>query len=270
MELEGTNALVTGGGRGIGKAVVAELLRRDVTVTVLELEPEHVAAAESELDELSEGGARLAFQLGSVTLADDVDAAFALAAERFGPVGMLVNNAGTAALSPVVETTEESWDLIVDTCLKGTFLCTRAYARAAIAAGVGGAIVNISSLNAIAATDGLGHYCAAKAGVSQFTKVCAGEFGRYGIRVNAIAPGTTRTPLGEGFTVGRMGDEFLARTLIGRSPRHGEAQDIADVTAFLLSGLAARITGVTVPVDGGGHVRGLFSYWDVAKEEGLV
>ncbi|MBA3347197.1 MAG: SDR family oxidoreductase [Actinobacteria bacterium] len=270
MELEGSNALITGGGRGIGKAVAAELLRRGATVTVLEIEKEHITVAQEELAELSASGERLAFHLGSVTSADDVDAAFGLAADRFGPVGLLVNNAGTAALAPVVEMTEESWDLIVDTCLKGTFLCTRAYARAAIAADLGGAVVNISSLNAIAATDGLGHYCAAKAGVSQFTKVCAGELGRHDIRVNAIAPGTTRTPLGEGFTVGRMGEEFLARTLVGRTPRHGEAQDIADVTAFLLSDLAARITGVTIPVDGGGHVRGLFSYWDVAKEEGLV
>lgn len=270
MELVGRNALVTGGGRGIGKAITADLLRRGATVTVLEIEPAHAAAAQDELAEASDGGARLAFSVGSVAEAADVEAAFALAHERFGPVEMLVNNAGTAAMAPVVDMTEEEWDGIVDTCMKGTFLCTRAYARQAIDAGVEGAIVNISSLNAIDATDGLGHYCAAKAGVSQFTKVCAGELGRHGIRVNAIAPGTTRTPLSEGFTIGRMGEEFLARVVIGKEPRHGEPQDIADAAAFLLSDLSGRITGVTIPVDGGTHVRGLFSYWDVAVQEGLV
>ncbi|MEI7626283.1 MAG: SDR family NAD(P)-dependent oxidoreductase [Actinomycetota bacterium] len=270
MELVGKNALVTGGGRGIGKAITAELLGLGANVTVLEIEPSHIQAAEAELAPLSSGGDRLAFSLGSVSSAADVDAAFALAKERFGTVHMLVNNAGTAAMSPVVDMTEEDWDLIVDTCMKGTFLCTRAYARQAIDNGEGGAIVNISSLNAIAATDGLGHYCAAKAGVSQFTKVCAGELGRFEIRVNAIAPGTTRTPLSEGFTVGRMGDEFLNRVVIGKEPQHTEPQDIANVAIFLLSDLASRITGLTIPVDGGNHVRGLFSYWDVAVEEGIV
>lgn len=270
MQLVGTHALVTGGGRGIGKAITAELLDRGANVTVLEIEPAHVEAARAELDAGSGGGERLAFSTGSVTSAADVDAAFALGRERFGHVEMLVNNAGTAAMAPVVDMSEEDWDLIVDTCMKGTFLCTRAYARQAIGEIAAGAIVNISSLNAIAATDGLGHYCAAKAGVSQFTKVCAGELGRHDIRVNAIAPGTTRTPLSEGFTIGRMGEEFLARVVIGAQPRHTEPQDIANVAAFLLSDLSSRITGLTIPVDGGNHVRGLFSYWDVAVEEGIV
>jgi 3-oxoacyl-[acyl-carrier protein] reductase len=270
MELVGSTAIVTGGGRGIGKAITAELLGRGANVVVLEIEPDHIAAASAELGESTGAGDRLAFSHGSVTRADDIDAAFALAEERFGPVGMLVNNAGDASMALVVDTTEEEWDHIVDTCLKGTFLCTKAFARRAIDAGIEGAIVNISSLNAVAATDGLGHYCAAKAGITQFTKVCAGEMGRFGIRVNAIAPGTTRTPLSEGFTVGRMGDEFLSHTPLGREPRHGEPEDIALVAAFLLSNLSRRVTGHMIPVDGGNHVRGLFSYWDVAVEEGIV
>jgi NAD(P)-dependent dehydrogenase (short-subunit alcohol dehydrogenase family) len=268
MELTGSVAVVTGGGRGIGKAITAELLRRGAAVVALEIEPSHAAQADDELGAMADG--RLAFQLGSVVDADAVGAAFDLAEERFGPVGMLVNNAGTAAMAPIVEMTEEDWDLIVDTCMKGTFLCTKEFGRRAIATGHGGAIVNISSLNAIAATDGLGHYCAAKAGVAQFTKVAAGELGRYGIRVNAIAPGTTETPLSEGFTIGGMGDEFLAHTPLGPEPRHGLPQDIADVAAFLLSDLSGRVTGHMIPVDGGNHVRGLFSYWDVAVREGIV
>lgn len=270
MQLVGQNALVTGGGRGIGKAITAALLERGARVTVLEIEPAHAQQAQDELHEASGAGARLAFSIGDVRKADDVDAAFALAQERFGGVQLLVNNAGTADMAPIRDMSEEQWDTIVDTCMKGTFLCTRAYARQAVEAGGGGAIVNISSLNAIATTDGLGHYCAAKAGVSAFTKVTAGELGRYDIRVNAIAPGTTRTPLSEGFTVGRMGEAFLERTVLGAVPRHGEPEDIADVAMFLLSDLSSRVTGLTIPVDGGNHLRGLFSYWDVAVEEGIV
>lgn len=265
MELSGRTALVTGAGSGIGKAIAGALLERGANVLGLEIEPANIAAADAELA----GGDRLVWYEGSVAVAADVSAAFELAEDTFGTVHHLVNNAGTAALALVVDTTEEDWDSIVDTLLKGAFLCTRAFARQAIDAGEGGTIVNISSLNAIAATDGLGHYCAAKAGVMQFTKVCAGELGRHGIRANSIGPGTVDTPLGAGFTIGQIGQEFLDRTLVS-PPRHQTASDIADIALFLMSPAAQRITGHFIPVDGGQHVRGLHSYWDVAEAQGLV
>ncbi|MGD9988510.1 SDR family NAD(P)-dependent oxidoreductase [Pseudonocardia sp.] len=261
----GRTALVTGGGSGIGKAITAALLDKGTNVVVLEISPENAEAAAAELA----GGDRLTFVAGSVCVRADVEEAFRVAAERYGTVHHLVNNAGTASLSLIQDTSEEEWDLIVDTLLKGTFLCTQAFARQAVEAGAGGTIVNISSLNAVAATDGLGHYCAAKAGVMQFTQVSAGELGRHGIRVNAIGPGTVNTPLGAGFTVGRIGQEFLDRTLVS-PPRHQEASDIADVAMFLMSPAAQRVTGHFIPVDGGQHVRGLHSYWDVAEAQGLV
>jgi NAD(P)-dependent dehydrogenase (short-subunit alcohol dehydrogenase family) len=266
MDLSGHTAVVTGAGSGIGKGIAAALLAGGANVVGLEIEPANIKAAGDELA----GGDRLAWSEGSVAVAADVEAAFDLAESRFGTVEYLVNNAGTASLALIVDTSEDDWDLIVDTCLKGTFLCTRAFGRRAIAAGTGGAIVNISSLNAIAATDGLGHYCAAKAGIMNFTKVTAGELGRHGIRANAIGPGTVNTPLGAGFTVGQIGQEFLDRTLVA-PPRHQEPEDIADVALFLLAAPAsARITGHYIPVDGGQHVRGLHSYWDVAEAQGLV
>lgn len=261
----GRTAVVTGGGSGIGKATTAALLERGANVVVLEISPENIKAADAELD----GGERLAWSTGSVSVKADVEAAFQLAAARFGTVHHLVNNAGTASLSLIRDCPEDEWDLIVDTLLKGTFLCTQMFARQAIDSGEGGTIVNIASLNAIAATDGLGHYCAAKAGVMQLTKVSAGELGRYGIRVNSIGPGTVNTPLGAGFTIGQIGQEFLDRTLVS-PPRHQEATDIADVALFLMSPAAGRITGHFIPADGGQHVRGLHSYWDVAEAQGLV
>lgn len=263
-ELEGRTVVVTGGGSGIGKGIAAALLEKGANVVVLEIEPANIKSATEELG----GGDRIAWFEGSVSVAADVAAAFATAAERFGTVDHLVNNAGTASLSLVEHTSEEDWDLIVDTLLKGTFLCTRAFARQLPDDGEPRSIVNISSLNAIAATDGLGHYCAAKAGVMQFTQTCAGELGRRGVRVNAIGPGTVDTPLGAGFTVGQIGQEFLDRTLVEK--RHQDPSDIADVALFLMSRAAQRITGHFIPVDGGQHVRGLHSYWDVALEQGLV
>jgi 3-oxoacyl-[acyl-carrier protein] reductase len=217
--------------------------------------------------------------VGSVTSAQDVQAAFDRAERDLGgPVQMLVNNAGVAVLSLVADMTEEDWDHVIDVNLKGTFLCSREFSRRLIKAGgsaeqlarqrlsVGstsvGAVVNISSLNCTAATDGLGHYCAAKAAIAHFTKVCAAEWGRYGIRANAIAPGSIRTPLTEdsGLLGGDMGREFLTRTPLGRI---GETEDIAQVAAFLMSEESYWITGSTMPVDGGQHIRGLHSYWDV-------
>jgi glucose 1-dehydrogenase len=131
--------------------------------------------------------------------------------------------------------------------------------------GGGGAIVNTSSLNAEAATEGLAHYCAAKAAVSQLTKVAALELAPLGVRVNAVAPGITRTPMSEGgFLGGRMGEEFLAHTPMGR---FGEPEDIARAVTLLASEEAGWVTGVTLPVDGGGHLRGLFDYWNTMQEE---
>jgi 3-oxoacyl-[acyl-carrier protein] reductase len=262
----GKTALVTGAGSGIGKGIARALLERGVRVTSLEIAPANIASAAKELGHEDQ----LAWHEGSVARAADVEAAFALAKERFGTVDFLVNNAGVAALSLIENMAEEEWDLIVDTCLKGTFLCTKAFARQAIAAKRGGAIVNIASLNSVAATDGLAHYCAAKAGIMQFTQVTAGELGRHGIRANSIGPGTVNTPLGEPFTHGLIGQAFLDRTLVGPEARHQEPSDVADVTMFLLSPAAQRITGHFIPVDGGQHVRGLHSYWDVAEKQGLV
>lgn len=264
-ELAGRTVFVTGGGSGIGKAITAAVLEKGANVVVLEIEPANIKAASEELG----GGDRIVWHEGSVSVAADVDAAFALAAERFGAVDHLVNNAGTATVALVEDTTEEDWDLIVDTLLKGTFLCTRAFARQLPADGAPRSIVNISSLNAIAATDGMGSYCAAKAGVMSFTQVCAGELGRRNVRVNAIGPGLVNTPLGEGFSVGQIGQEFTDRTLVA-DKRNQEPSDIADVALFLMSPAAQRITGHFIPVDGGQHVRGLHSYWDVAFAQGLV
>jgi NAD(P)-dependent dehydrogenase (short-subunit alcohol dehydrogenase family) len=260
VELVGRTALITGAGQGIGYAIAARLMAHGANVATLEFDQANVDTVGAKLEAEAGNGTRAIAVRGDVTVAADVERAFAEARAAFGPVTLAVNNAGTASLARVENMTEEEWDRCVDVCLKGVFLVTRQFAREAIETGAGGAIVNISSQNFDSATDGLGHYCAAKAGVSQLTKVHALELARHNVRVNAIAPGITRTPLSEGgFLSGRMGEEFLAHTPLGR---FGMPDDIARVATFLLSDHAQWVTGATIPVDGGSHMRGLHNYYD--------
>lgn len=263
MGLVGDTAIVTGAAQGIGLAISRELIERGASVLLFDLNDETAQEAAAGLESELGPGKAVGFG-GSVTSATDFAAAFDLAEERFGRVGILANNAGWASMALVADLSEEDWDQCMDVCAKGTFLGIREFARRAGDEG-GGGIVNTSSLNAEAATDGLAHYCAAKAAVSQLTKVAAAELAPSGIRVNAVAPGITRTPMSEGgFLAGRMGEEFIAHTPMGR---FGEPVDIARAVAFLASDDAGWVTGVTLPVDGGGHIRGLQNYWATMQEE---
>jgi 3-oxoacyl-[acyl-carrier protein] reductase len=248
----------------MGRTISAAVLELGGNVASLEINADSIKRAVDDFD----AGDRVAFYEGSVATKADVEAAFALAAQRFGAVHHLVNCAGVAPMSRVVDTPEEEWDWVVDTCMKGPFLCTQAFARQAIKGGApeGSTIVNISSLNAVAVSDGLGPYSAAKAGVKTLSEVWAWELGNYGIRVNSIGPGTTVTPMSVGAREGKFGQSFLDKTLL-KPVRHQEASEIADVILFLMSPAAGRITGHFIPVDGGQHVQGLFSYWEVAKEQ---
>jgi 3-oxoacyl-[acyl-carrier protein] reductase len=261
MGLVGNSAIVTGGAQGIGLGISRALIERGASVLLFDLNEEAVNEAAAGL-EAELGAGKAAGFAGSVTAADDWAAAFDTAAERFGAVSILANNAGWASMALIEDLEESDWDQCMDVCAKGAFLGTKEFARRTQDGP--GAIVNTSSLNAEAATDGLAHYCAAKAAVSQLTKVAAAELAPRGIRVNAVAPGITRTPMSEGgFLAGRMGEEFIAHTPMGR---FGEPEDVAKAVAFLASDDAGWVTGVTLPVDGGGHIRGLQNYWATMQE----
>jgi glucose 1-dehydrogenase len=259
MKLGGRVALVTGAAQGIGRGITAHLAERGVRVAVLDRNRE---GAERAADELNEEGAerRAIACVGDVASPTDVSRAFDAAEAVFGPVSLLVNNAGIARLALIAECAEDEWDEMFAVHMKGTFLCTREYARRLQDAS--GAIVNISSINGEhGPTEGAAHYCAAKAAIAQFTKVAALELAPRGVRVNAVSPGATMTPLAEANA--KMRDAFLARTPLGR---FGEVQDIASVVAFLLSEDAGWITGVTLPVDGGLHMRGVHNFHAVLTE----
>jgi glucose 1-dehydrogenase len=266
MELVSNYAIVTGGARGIGRGIAEALMKEGASVAIADIDIEKATDTSQELRESYNGDA-FAIQC-DVTDSESVNETVEQTVDRFDDVGILVNNAGAAELARTWEMTESQWRKAVDICLNGPFLCTKEFLNYVLDAGHDASIVNVSSLNYVAATDGLPHYSAAKAGVSQFTKVVAAEAGRYGIRVNAVAPGSTRTPMteGNGLLEGKMGEEFVDRTPLGRI---GEPEDIAKVVTFLSSDYAQWVTGETISVDGGQHIRGLHSYWDTLDEMGL-
>ena len=262
MDFKNKNVFITGGAQGIGFAIADLFMAHGANTALFDLNGSALEKAAATLQK--KHAARALPLQGDVSLAAEVTEAGEEAVQQLGSLDVLVNNAGVAVLARTWEITEEDWDKILRVNLKGTFLCTKAVLKQMLARSQGGAIVNISSLNYAAATDGLAHYSAAKAGVVQFTKVVAAEVGPYGIRVNAVAPGSIRTPLSEaGFLSGAMGQEFLKRTPLGRI---GEPEDVARVVVFLASDYARWVTGHTIFADGGQHIRGLHSYWDTLQK----
>ncbi|WP_224373042.1 SDR family NAD(P)-dependent oxidoreductase [Hyalangium versicolor] len=262
MKLISTSAIVTGAAQGIGTGIASRLMRDGANVLIFGRTQAKVEAAAEQLNRAAEGGVRAVPFAGDVCRADDIARGLETATREFGVPGILINNAGTATLCPLIDMPEADFEHVLDVNLKGPFLFLKAFARALIAAKQPGAVVNISSLNQTAVTDGLAHYCASKAGLANLSKVAASELGRYGIRVNVVAPGVISTPLadGVGLTRGRMAEEFLAHTPLGK--KCGTAEDVAGVVSFLCSEDASWITGDTLAVDGGNHIRGLHSYWD--------
>ncbi|MFE5707908.1 SDR family NAD(P)-dependent oxidoreductase [Rhodococcus koreensis] len=267
MSLTGNIAVVTGGAAGIGYAIVEALLEQGASVMIFDLNGIVAAEAAASLSKQYKG--RVASCPGNVTSTSDLDAAFDSAEGLFGPVDVLINNAGFSTIAPLMHLTEEDWTRVLSVLTTGPFLGTKILANRAVKHGIPANVVNTSSLNYKAATNGLAHYCTAKAGVSQFTKVAASELGQYGIRVNAVAPGLVRTNLTEsaGLTTGLSGQRFLERTPLGRV---GVPRDVAKVVAFLVSSDAGWITGQTISVDGGNEIRGLHSYWDTALEQAAL
>lgn len=192
-ELDGQVVIVTGGGNGIGRAMAREIARRGGKVTVADIDPSAASAVASEIT--ADGGDAIAVT-ADVSDAAAADRMVEAAAGRYGHVDGLVNNAAIYATvavtrAPYDEITEREWDDMMRVNVKGTWLCSRAAARAMRAQGTGGAIVNVSSGTVFKGTPGLIHYVTSKAAILGFTRSLARELGPHQIRVNAIAPGAT-------------------------------------------------------------------------------
>ena len=242
--MEGRVALVTGGGRGIGRAIAVRLAQEGARVTISYRSND--AAAEETAELVRKAGAECEMFKGDVASVEDVQALIKGVGEAFGPVEILVNNAGTTRDNILMRMKDAEFDEVLETNLKGTYLCTRAALRGMIRARWG-RIVNISSVVGILGNAGQANYAASKAGMIGFTKSVAREVAGRGITVNAVAPGYVETEL-----TGEL-PEKIKKQILDQVPmgRFGEPEEIAEVVAFLAGERAAYVTGQTIAVDGG-------------------
>ncbi len=241
-------ALVTGGGRGIGRAIALALAADSRRVAVADLD-ERGAAETASL--IAATGAHAHAVRLDVTDADSVRAAVEESRAELGPIEILVNNAGWDELIPFLETDEPFWDRVIEINFKGCLRLTRDTLPAMVERGWG-RLVNIGSDAGRVGSSLESVYSGAKAGVIAFTKTIAREVARSGVTANAVCPGPTRTPLLEGMASGEGGEGLIA-SLERAVPmrRLGEPEDVAAAVAFLASESAGYITGQTLSVSGG-------------------
>lgn len=238
-------AVVTGGGGEIGRATAKRLASEGAIVAIVDLNPELAAQAAADI-----GGNSWAWQT-DVAQRDQVEAMVSEVLRRHEKIDVLCNIAGIAPPAPFLETTDENWDATIDVNLKGVFFCSQIAARAMVATGVKGNIVNMASTNGLVGEIGLVAYNASKFGVVGLTMTAAIELAPHGIRVNAVAPGMIRTKLSQAVL---DADPELARTYFqDKIPmaRFGEPDEVAAAVAFLASEDAGFITGHSLVIDGG-------------------
>jgi NAD(P)-dependent dehydrogenase (short-subunit alcohol dehydrogenase family) len=243
---DGSVAVVTGAGRGMGRAVALRLGQEGASVVVAELNPEHGLEVAGQIK--AEGGQATAV-VADVSRLLDVKGIFTAAVQAFGTVDILVNNAGIAVERPILDYTEADWDRQMGVNVKGVFFCSQAAARLMIPRRHG-KIVNFASTSAFVASS---HpeiaYDTSKGAVRQMTVAMAAELAPHGINVNAVAPGTTQTEMTKSTLATEEGLAWqLARIPMGRV---GQPADIAAVVLFLCSPEASYITGHTLVADGG-------------------
>lgn len=244
MSLEGKVALVTGAGRGIGRAIAEELANRGADVVLADRMVENAQSSAQEIAALT-GRQTLAIEV-DVSSMESAKAMVEQTIERFGKVDILVNNAGITRDNLIMRMDEAEWDAVIDINLKGVWNCSKAVIRAMMKQRYG-RIVNISSVSGLAGQAGQTNYSASKAGVIGFTKALAREVASRQITVNAVAPGFVPTAL----TVDLPEDLKEAMMKITPLGRMGKPEEIAFAVAFFASDEAAYITGQVLSVDGG-------------------
>jgi 3-oxoacyl-[acyl-carrier protein] reductase len=241
---DGRVAIVTGGGRGIGRAVAVRLANEGANVAISYRSND--VSAEEAAEEVRAAGVKCEVFKGDVASPEDVKALFEGVGEAFGRIDILVNNAGLTRDNLMMRMKEDEFDDVISTNLKGTYLCTRAALRPMIRARWG-RIVNISSVVGLVGNPGQANYAASKAGIIGFTKSVAREVAQRGITANVVAPGYVETEL-TGSLPEKVKDQIRDQVPAGR---FGEAGEVAEVVAFLVGDGAGYVTGQTLAVDGG-------------------
>lgn len=237
IDFNGKRALVTGAGKGIGREIAKTLAACGATVVAL-------SRSQADLDSLGR-------DIGSESIAVDLADAQAtrLAAEKAGPIDLLVNNAGISIPQPLLATTAEAFDQTMAVNVRAALIVTQVIAQGMLARKIKGTIVNVSSQASMVALTDHAAYCASKGALDQLTRVMALELGAHGIRVNAVNPTVTLTPMAEM----AWADPVRRNAMLGKIPlgKFAMPADVAHAVAYLLSDQADVINGVTLPIDGG-------------------
>lgn len=277
LDLSGTAAFVTGGGGGIGRAAALCLADMGADVAVVDVIPERCEQMVAEIEKRGRKALALPVNVADVDALQD---AVKAAADTFGRLDVLVNNAGGVSRRKFLDLQEKNWRRHIDLNLVSNLAATQAAAPVMIAGGRGGAIINVSSIEGARAAPGYAVYAACKAGINNLTRTLALEFAEHGIRVNTISPDYTRTPGTSGQFAGPVDESqwyqptpAQAEAVRRRIPlgRAGMEEECGRVVVFLASPLASYVTGAIIPVDGGswassGWVRSSTDDWILPPE----
>jgi 3-oxoacyl-[acyl-carrier protein] reductase len=241
--MKGQTAVITGGGRGIGKAIAEFFAHRGVNIVIVDV---NLDIAREAADQITALGVRSLSVKADVSKASDVSAIFESAVKEFQKVEILVNNAGITRDGLIMRMNEEDWDAVMNINLKGTFLCSKEAIRV-MAKQRYGRIINISSVVGFMGNAGQANYTASKAGVIGLTKTIAREYASRGITANAVAPGFITTAMTDALPE-NIKSEMLKVIPLGR---FGTVDDVASAAAFFASPDAGYITGQVIHVNGG-------------------
>ncbi len=245
FRLDEKSALITGASGGLGSHFARTLAAAGARVILAARRRDRLEQLKSDIE--ADGGVAYVVEL-DVTDPDSVNAALDAALTRAGSVDVLVNNSGVAVGQAAVEISEDDWDRVIDTNLKGAWLMAQAFARRAIAAETGGSIINIASILGRRVAKGVAPYAASKAALEHLTRALALEWARHGIRVNAIAPGYFQTELNQGFLQSDAGQKMIKGI---PQRRAGYLEELNGALLLLASDASTYMTGSTLVVDGG-------------------